>query len=149
MRAVLQRVSRASVIVDDCPVGSIESLGWLILVGVQQGDTHIDVEKLLKKILNIRAFNDNNGKMNLSLVDIDGPALVVSQFTLLAGYSKGRRPSFTESAEPKVARAMYDFFVEQLRATGRHVETGRFGAEMQIKIEAAGPVTLLLDSRQL
>ena len=146
MRAVLQRVSRASVRVDGQAVGSIEQ-GWLILLGVAQGDSIRDAEWIAGKILGLRAFEDEAGKMNWDVSAAKGSLLVVSQFTLLADCRKGRRPSFTEAAPPTEAKYLYEQVCDRLRNSTRHVECGVFQADMKVELVNDGPVTLLLDSR--
>lgn len=147
MRAVLQRVSRASVDVDGERAGEIE-IGWLVLLGVAQGDTDSDADHLAAKVVNLRGFEDAQGKMNLNVSDAGGSVLVVSQFTLLGDCRGGRRPSFTAAAEPREADRLYRYFVDQLAATGLRVATGVFGAMMKVELVNDGPVTLLLDSRK-
>lgn len=149
MKAVLQRVKYSNVTIDGELAGACKQ-GFMILLGVQMGDTQEDADKLLKKIPVLRVFEDENGKMNKSMLDIDGEALVVSQFTLLADCSHGRRPSFTNSAPPDEANALYEYFVQGMKDAGvKRVETGRFGADMQVEIMNDGPVTILLDSKEL
>lgn len=146
MKAVIQRVSRAQVDVDGSTVGKIET-GYLILLGVMDGDGKAQADLLAKKTAELRINEDENGKMNLSLVQIGGAALVVSQFTLCADVSHGRRPSFTPSAPPAEAEALYLCYCEQLRQNGvMQVETGAFGADMQVTLCNDGPVTMLLDT---
>jgi len=146
MKAVIQRVTRAQVDVDGETVGRIET-GYLILLGVVRGDGPAQAELLARKTAELRINEDENGKMNLSLVQIGGAALVVSQFTLCADVSHGRRPSFTPSAPPQEADALYQSFCEQLRLCGvQQVETGVFGADMQVSLCNDGPVTMLLDT---
>lgn len=147
MRAVVQRVSRASVTVDGSVVGAIES-GFLILLGVAGTDTQQDVNWLAGKIAGLRVFEDDQGKMNLGLSEAGGAALVVSQFTLLGDCRKGRRPSFVAAARPELADSLYQSFVAELRGRGIHVETGTFQAQMQVELVNDGPVTLLLDSER-
>jgi len=146
MKAVLQRVSSASVTVDAAVVGSI-SLGLMILLGVEQGDTDEDAVFLAQKSAELRIFADEEGKMNKSIRDVGGSALVVSQFTLIADWRKGRRPGFTRAAPPAEGERLYLLFVEQLRKLGLPVETGVFGAHMDVSLVNDGPVTLLLDNR--
>jgi D-tyrosyl-tRNA(Tyr) deacylase len=146
MRAVLQRVSRASVEVDTSAVGRIER-GWLILLGVAHQDSQADAEWLAEKVLNLRGFEDDQGKMNLSVIDVGGGILVVSQFTLLADCRTGRRPSFTAAAKPAIAEELYLFFTELLKRSGLTVATGVFGAMMKVELINDGPVTFVLDSR--
>lgn len=147
MKALLQRVSEASVSVGGEVVGRI-GRGLVVLVGIASGDTEKDIQYLVPKIVNLRIFPDDEGRFNLSAVDIDGELLVVSQFTLLADTRKGRRPSFVEAAPPAEAEELFERFVEQARATGLKVETGRFQQYMQVEIHNDGPVTILLDSRE-
>ena len=146
MKAVIQRVSSAAVTVDGETVGKIGT-GYLILLGVMQGDGEAQAQLLAKKTAELRINEDENGKMNLSLTQIGGAALVVSQFTLCADVSHGRRPSFTDSAPPREAEALYLYFCEQLRQNGvSQVETGAFGADMLVSLVNDGPVTMLLDT---
>jgi len=146
MRAVLQRVSRASVEVDGSCVGRIER-GWLVLLGVAQGDTDADAGWMADKVLNLRGFEDDAGKMNRSVLDLRGGILVVSQFTLLGDCRTGRRPSFTAAAEPVLAERLYLDCAALLARSGLHVATGVFRAMMKVELVNDGPVTLLLDSR--
>ncbi len=149
MIAVIQRVSGASVKIENRIAGSCGK-GFMILLGVVQGDTEAEADKLIKKIPNLRIFEDENGKMNLSSLEIGGEMLVVSQFTLCADCSHGRRPSFTNSAPPAEANALYEYFVSGLKAAGvSKVETGEFGADMQVSLVNDGPVTIILDSKDL
>ncbi len=146
MKAVVQRVSRASVTVDGTVVGEI-GCGYLILLGVMNGDGESESALLAKKCAELRVNEDENGKMNRSLLDIGGQALVVSQFTLCADVSHGRRPSFTPSAPPQQAERLYLHFCEQLRQNGvTNVQTGEFGADMQVSLVNDGPVTILYDT---
>ena len=148
MRAVIQRVSDASVSVDGKVVGSCER-GYLILLGVAQEDTELDAELLCKKIAALRIFRDENEKMNLSIRDIDGEALVISQFTLLANYRHGNRPDFLASAKPEEANRLYEYFTELLSRELRRVEHGIFGADMKVSLTNDGPVTICMDSEVL
>lgn len=148
MRAVVQRVSRASVEVDGEIVGRIDR-GWLVLLGVGREDGPEDAERLADKILNLRAFEDDQGKMNRSVIDVGGGVLTVSQFTIMADCRTGRRPSFTDAAEPQAAEALYNQFVELTRASGLEVASGVFRAMMKVELVNDGPVTFLLDSRRL
>ena len=148
MKAVLQRVSAASVAVDGKIVGECKA-GLMILLGVAEGDTERDAELLAAKILKLRIFNDENGKMNLSVQDIDGELLVISQFTLLADYSHGNRPSYTDSAKPDEADRLYEYFVSLVRTQVKHTGTGIFGADMKVSLVNAGPVTITMDSEKL
>jgi D-aminoacyl-tRNA deacylase len=145
MRAVLQRVSRASVDIDGNCVGRIER-GWLVLLGVAQGDTDEDVAWSADKILNLRGFEDDAGKMNRSVIDIQGGILVVSQFTLLADCRSGRRPSFTAAADPVLAERLYRLCAERLARSGLKVATGVFRAMMKVELVNDGPVTFVLES---
>jgi D-tyrosyl-tRNA(Tyr) deacylase len=146
MRAVVQRVKESSVTADDEIIGRIEK-GLLVLLGVAKGDTPSDADYLAKKIVNLRIFEDDDAKMNRSLLSIGGKMLVVSQFTLLGDCRKGRRPSFVAAAEPQRAAELYENFVQQVRQLGITVETGRFQAMMEVTLINDGPVTLVLESR--
>jgi D-tyrosyl-tRNA(Tyr) deacylase len=148
MRAVLQRVTRASATVDGSIVGQI-GVGWLVLLGVAKGDLDDDSDRLADKVAVLRAFEDDAGKMNRSVAEAGGSVLVVSQFTLLADCRGGRRPSFTDAADPVEAEQLYLRFVERLRASGLPVETGVFRADMKVELLNDGPVTFLLDSRKV
>jgi len=145
MRIVIQRVSSASVSVDGAVIGKIGP-GLCLLCGFTHGDSDQIVEQMAAKCLNLRIFEDQEGKMNLSLADIKGSVLAVSQFTLYADCKKGRRPSFTDSAEPAKAEELYEKFVEILKSSGAEVQTGSFGAKMMVEILNDGPVTIVLDS---
>ena len=147
MRAVIQRVTRASVKVDDKVVGQIEN-GLLVLLGVSQSDTEKDVDQLVEKIVNLRIFDDENGKMNLSLLDSGGEILAVSQFTLYGDTRRGRRPSYIEAAAPERANELYQLFVSEAGKFVK-VETGQFQAMMQVELVNDGPVTILVDSTKL
>lgn len=147
MRAVIQRVKSASVSVEGQSIGSI-GRGLTVLLGVGVSDTERDAAWLADKVANLRIFDDSEGKMNLSVLDIEGQALVVSQFTLYGDVRKGRRPSFTEAASPDKADELYERFVELLQSAGVSVQTGRFRARMLVSIENEGPVTILLDSME-
>jgi D-tyrosyl-tRNA(Tyr) deacylase len=146
MRAVVQRVSRAEVSVGGSSLGRI-GRGFAVLLGVARDDSAADVEFIADRILGLRVFADAAGKMNLALDAIDGELLVVSQFTLLADTSGGRRPSFIRAAAPELARPLYEDFVSLVRARGVRVETGEFGAHMELALVNDGPVTIILDSR--
>lgn len=148
MRAVVTRVSSASVVIGGEIAGQIDS-GFLILLGVGKADTAQEAEKLASKILGIRIFPDEAGKMNLSLDNIGGSILVVSQFTLMGTCKKGRRPEFTAAAKGEAANSIYEYFVSLCREGGFRVETGRFGADMQVNSCNDGPVTLILDTETL
>lgn len=145
MRAVVQRVSRARVTVGDELTGEI-GRGILLLLGVSAADTEAEAEYLVGKILNLRIFDDADGKMNLSLLDVDGELLVVSQFTLYGDTRKGRRPSYIDAARPEEANRLYEFFVSEARKHIAKVETGRFQAMMDVELVNDGPVTLIVDS---
>lgn len=147
MRAVIQRVTRASVEVDGAVVGRIGS-GLLVLLGVGKGDTEADARSVADKIATLRIFADPQGKMNVAVGDAGGGVLVVSQFTLLGDTSKGRRPGFDRAAPPEEARRLYEVLVTLLKARGLPVETGRFGASMAVELVNDGPVTFLVDSRE-
>ena len=147
MKVLLQRVTKALVSVDDQVVGKIGQ-GLVVFVGVASGDTERDAQYLIQKTVNLRIFADTEGRFNLSALDIEGELLLVSQFTLLADTRKGRRPSFSEAALPSEAKALFEYFVEQVRATGLKVATGLFQQYMQVEIHNDGPVTILLDSRE-
>lgn len=147
MRAVVQRVSEASVIVDSKTVGEIRQ-GLVVLLGVARGDTSRDAVYLAEKTSGLRIFEDEQGKMNRSVEDISGSVLVVSQFTLLGDCRKGRRPGFTDAAEPELADSLYEGYVEALQQRGIKVATGIFRAEMKVALVNDGPVTILLDSRK-
>ena len=146
MKVVLQRVSQASVTVGGAIVGAI-GRGYLLLVGVGQGDTPREAEWLADKIVGLRLFADSEGKMNLALDDVQGSILAVSQFTLFGDCQKGRRPSFATAGSPELGRQLYDHFVEHLRTSGVSVATGQFQAHMEVALVNDGPVTLLLDTK--
>ena len=147
MKAVIQRVKSASVSVDDKIIGEIAA-GFLILLGVEQSDTQDDLNCLVNKTIGMRIFKDDNKNMNLSIKDVGGEVLVVSQFTLCADTSRGRRPSFIKAANPKEADSMYQQFCEQLIINNLSVQTGKFGAMMDVSLVNDGPVTILMDSRE-
>ena len=147
MRAVIQRVSRASVTVDGNIISKIEK-GLLILLGIENADAKEDIEWLSRKIVNLRIFNDENGVMNKSLIEVDGEAIVVSQFTLHASTKKGNRPSYLKAARPEVAIPLYEDFVKQLeKDLGKKVGTGIFGADMKVDLLNDGPVTISIDTK--
>lgn len=148
MRAVVQRVTKASVSVDNQIVGKISS-GIVVLLGVGKDDTLEDAKYLAEKIVNLRIFEDGDGKMNLSLLDVKGEALIISQFTLYGDCRRGRRPSYSDSASPDIANELYEKFVELVKGYNVHVETGIFAAHMLVEIHNDGPVTLLLDSKKV
>ena len=146
MKAILQRVTSASVVSDGVLTGEIQH-GLMILLGVAQGDTQKEVEIMAEKTAKLRIFSDENDKMNLSLLDVNGSALVVSNFTLCADTSHGRRPSYVGAMEPKTAKELYLLFLEKLKAQGvGSVEAGVFGADMKVSIENDGPVTIILNT---
>ena len=147
MRAVIQRVERASVSVEGEIRGQIGA-GFLVLIGVEEGDGDADFRYIAEKVPNLRVFEDEQGKMNRSLLDVGGELLAVSQFTLLGDARGGRRPSFITAARPETADPMYERLVADWRARGIRVETGRFGADMKVESVNDGPVTILLDSRR-
>lgn len=148
MRAVVQRVTRAKVTIANEVAGEIES-GLVVLLGVARDDTNADAEYLAAKIASLRIFDDADDKMNLSLRDIGGGMLVVSQFTLYGDVRRGLRPSWIDAAAPEVAEPLYEFFISEARKAVRRVECGRFGAMMLVELVNDGPVTILLDSRKL
>lgn len=149
MKVVIQRVSKASVTIDDEKVASMDS-GLLILLGIVDEDTQEDIEWLTRKIANLRVFEDENGVMNRSLLEVDGDAIVVSQFTLHASTKKGNRPSYIKAAKPAIAIPLYESFVKQLEMDlGKNIQTGQFGADMQVALINDGPVTILIDSKNV
>lgn len=148
MRVVIQRVTHASVTVEGNVIGQIEN-GYMLLVGITHSDTPETVHMVAKKCIDLRINDDENGKMNLSLKDINGSILSISQFTLYADYRKGRRPGFDKAAKPEQAIALYELFNQELKDFGIHVETGKFAAEMSCELCNQGPITILLDSDEL
>ena len=148
MVVVIQRVSSSSVKVDGDIVGEIAQ-GLNILLGVKKGDSKEDILKLVNKIVNLRIFQDDKGKMNLSLLDVKGEMLVISQFTLAGNVKKGRRPSFDDSEIPNIANALYEEFVQEVQKAGVYTQTGVFGAMMDVNIQNDGPVTFVIDSKEL
>jgi D-tyrosyl-tRNA(Tyr) deacylase len=148
MRAVVQRVSRAQVTVDKKLVGEI-GRGLMVLLGVTHADTEADADYLADKILGLRVFEDENGKMNLDTPAVEGGILVVSQFTLYGDVRRGKRPSFDSAAPPQRARQLYEYFVERIRSAGLPCQTGRFQEMMQVELVNDGPVTILLDSTKM
>jgi D-aminoacyl-tRNA deacylase len=147
MKAVIQRVTRASVHVEGKTIGQIQS-GLLVLLGVAKGDEESDGRYLVEKVRTLRIFSDEQGKMNRSLIDIEGAVLLISQFTLLGRTAKGRRPSFDEAAPPDEAKRLYEQVVSEFREQGTQVETGVFAAHMQVELLNDGPVTFVIDSRR-
>lgn len=146
MRIVIQRVSKASVSIDEEVVGQI-GRGFMVLVGVEEADSQEDVDYLVRKTANMRIFEDEEGKMNISLKDVGGQVLSISQFTLHANTKKGNRPSFVDAAKPDHSLPLYEAYNEGLRQEGLTVETGEFGADMQISLINDGPVTIIIDSK--
>lgn len=147
MRVVIQRVSKASVTIDSQIVASIQK-GLLVLVGIEDSDTQEDIDWLTAKIAKIRIFGDENDVMNLSVQDVDGDIIVVSQFTLHAGTKKGNRPSYIKASKPEIAIPMYENFVRKLeQEIDKKVQTGRFGADMKVSLLNDGPVTIMIDSK--
>ncbi len=147
MRAIVQRVTEASVTVDSTVVGAIGS-GLMVLVGMGDGDTDDDLQYIVSKVLGLRIFPDDDGRMNLSVVDAGGELLLVSQFTLYGDVRKGRRPAFTTALHPSLAEPMFEDLVRAFASTGIRVQTGVFGADMDVRLLNQGPVTILLDSRK-
>ncbi len=148
MKAVIQRVKYASVKVDSVEIGKCGQ-GFLILLGVGNEDSQKDVEVLGNKIMKLRVFEDEEGKMNRSIQEIGGEMLIISQFTLYADCRKGNRPSFTKAAPPSVSKPLYEAFVEMIRKTGIHAECGEFGADMKVELLNDGPVTIVLESKEM
>ena len=148
MRAILQRVSKGKVTIENQVNGAISS-GLVILLGIGHGDTETQLDLMVSKIINLRIFSDADGKFNLSALDVKAEILVISQFTLYADCHKGRRPSFTDAARPEMAAPMCEAFVAKIQATGLTVQTGIFGADMLVEIHNSGPVTIWLDSKEL
>ena len=148
MRFVIQRVKEASVSVDRQVIGAIGK-GYLVLIGVSDSDTKQTADKMIKKMIGLRIFEDENGKTNLSLADVEGSLLLVSQFTLYANCKKGNRPSFIEAGAPDKAEALYEYIIRECSKSVPDVQTGRFGAEMEVSLVNDGPFTILLDSEKL
>lgn len=144
MKALIQRVTEASVHVEGKCIGSV-SEGLLVLLGIEKHDSEQAADKLVQKVLSYRVFDDASGRMNLSVQDVKGGVLVVSQFTLAANTDKGRRPSFAEAAAPESAERLYDYFVERMKALSSKVATGKFGADMKVSLVNNGPVTFMLE----
>lgn len=145
MKLVIQRVANATVKVDGEIIGQIEK-GFLVLVGIKQGDTKEQADNLIKKLCNLRVFEDENNKMNLGIKDINGKLLIVSQFTLYADCKKGNRPSFIEAARPEEAEPLYEYFKQGCRNEGIEVQSGKFGADMKVSLLNDGPVTIVLEA---
>lgn len=148
MKLVIQRVKESQVTVNQEVVGKIQK-GYMVLVGITNGDNKEIINKMIDKLIHLRVFEDENEKMNLSLLDVKGSILSISQFTLYADCKKGRRPSFLEAAKPDISKPLYDYFNVQLKERGIHVETGIFGAMMDVQLINDGPVTIILDSEKL
>ena len=148
MRFVIQRVKNASVSVGEETVGEIKK-GYLVLIGVSEEDTETAADKMIRKMIGLRLFEDEAGKTNLSLADVGGSLLLVSQFTLYANCRKGNRPSFIEAGKPEKANALYEYIIRECRKSVPEVQTGRFGAEMEVSLVNDGPFTILLDSEKL
>ncbi|MCR5836487.1 MAG: D-tyrosyl-tRNA(Tyr) deacylase [Lachnospiraceae bacterium] len=148
MRFVIQRVSHANVTVDNNITGEINK-GFLVLVGVSNEDSKEIADKMIKKLVNMRIFEDANGKTNLSLADVNGELLLVSQFTLYADCKKGNRPSFINAGGPELANALYEYIIDECRKSVEVVETGIFGADMKVELLNDGPFTIILDSNEL
>lgn len=146
MKIVVQRVNNASVNVENNIVGKIDK-GYVVLLGIKNTDTHKDVDYLVKKLINLRVFNDDKDKMNLSLLDVQGELLIISQFTLYGDCKKsGNRPSFTEAANAEIARPLYEYFINECKKQIPIVQTGIFGADMKVSLVNDGPVTIIIDS---
>lgn len=148
MRFVIQRVNEASVAVEGQVIGQIKK-GFLVLIGVSGDDTKEIADKMVKKLLGLRIFDDENDKINLSLTDVGGELLLISQFTLYANCKKGYRPSFIEAGAPDMANEMYEYIISKCKSEGYHVETGSFGADMKVSLLNDGPFTIVLDSADL
>ena len=147
MRVVIQKVTQASISIENQIVASIDK-GLLVLVGIEDGDTNEDIAWLSAKIVNLRVFDDDNGVMNLSVKEVEGQVLIVSQFTLYASTKKGNRPSYIKAARPEVAIPIYETFIKQVESLlGKRVSTGQFGAMMQVSLCNDGPVTILIDTK--
>lgn len=145
MKAVIQRVSEASVKVEGNIVGEINT-GFMLLIGIDENDEKTDADWLVQKILNLRIFGDENDKLNLSIKDINGEILCISQFTLIADYKKGNRPSFIKAAKPEKAIPLFEYFKEELSKSDLRIESGIFGADMKVSLTNNGPVTIVMDS---
>ena len=148
MKFVIQRVTHAEVAVEGEVIGKIGK-GFMVLIGVAQDDTRVIADKMVKKLTGLRIFEDENGKTNLALKDVDGELLLISQFTLYANCKKGNRPSFIEAGEPKMAEEMYEYIIEKCRESVPVVERGQFGADMKVSLTNDGPFTIILDSEKL
>lgn len=148
MRLVIQKVSSSNVKVNNEIVGSIDK-GFMVLVGITDSDNELIVDKMIDKLINLRIFEDENDKLNLSLLDVNGSILSISQFTLYADCKKGRRPSFIDAAKPNISKPLYEYFNQRLKEKGIMVETGVFGAMMEVSLINDGPVTIILDSKEI
>lgn len=148
MRFVVQRVTSANVVVEGDKIGEIGK-GFLVFIGVEDSDTKEIADKLVKKLIGLRIFEDENGKTNLSLADVEGELLLVSQFTLYADCKKGNRPSFIRAGKPEMAEEMYEYIIEECGKQIKNVQTGKFGADMKIELRNDGPFTILLDSAEI
>ena len=148
MRFVIQRVQYASVTVDNNVIGKINN-GFMVLIGVENADTKEIADKMVSKLVNMRIFQDENDKMNLSLNDVNGELLLISQFTLYANCKKGNRPSFTEAGKPDMANEMYEYIISKCKESVEVVEKGEFGADMKVELLNDGPVTIILDSKDI
>ena len=148
MRLVIQKVSSSNVKINNEVVGSIDK-GFMVLVGITDSDNKMIVDKMVDKLINLRIFEDENDKLNLSLLDVKGSILSISQFTLYANCKKGRRPSFIEAAKPDISKPLYEYFNQQLKEIGVMVESGVFGAMMEVSLVNDGPVTIILDSKEI
>jgi len=146
MKVIIQRVSEANVKVDGVYKGEIQQ-GYLLLLGIHEEDSHEDIDWLVHKILHLRIFGDENDKLNLSIRDIEGEILCISQFTLIADYKKGNRPSFIQAAKPEKAIPLYESFIKELKKSGLKIAQGVFGANMQVNLINDGPVTIIMDSK--
>jgi len=147
MKAVIQRVDRANVSINNTIYSQIEK-GYLILLGITHNDSEKEIKILANKIVNLRIFSNSEGKFDLSIKDVGGEILIVSQFTLYADTKKGRRPDFTKAARPELAKKLYELFIEEIKNNGINVKTGVFGAEMKVNLVNNGPVTIILDSEE-
>lgn len=148
MRLVIQRVTQASVEIDGKIRGEIQD-GFMVLVGINNKDNEIIIDKMVDKLIHLRIFEDENEKLNLSLIDVKGSILSISQFTLYANCKKGRRPSFLEAAKPEISKPLYEKFNEKIREKGIHIETGEFGAMMEVRLNNSGPTTIIMDSEEI
>lgn len=148
MRLVIQKASSSNVKINNEVVGSIDK-GFMVLVGITDSDNKMIVDKMVDKLINLRIFEDENDKLNLSLLDVKGSILSISQFTLYANCKKGRRPSFIEAAKTDISKPLYEYFNQQLKEKGVMVETGVFGAMMEVSLVNDGPVTIILDSKEI